>query len=143
MTNPDPFAATRPYPPSVRTYSSKEVAQLTGASLRQLQWWDEHSYVTPRRIRHYRRYTAAELGHVNLMKRLLDQQTPYAAIRRTLDHLRSRNSYAGLPCGFLMIAANSDKVAFCQASGAYWALTQAAHMSPVIVISYAPPPRTV
>src|SRR5271154_5249606 len=35
----------------MRQYTSLEVSRLTGATLRQLQWWDEQNYVPARRGR--------------------------------------------------------------------------------------------
>jgi DNA-binding transcriptional MerR regulator len=39
-----------------RTYSSSEVADVAGVSLRQLQWWDERKVVSPRHEGHRRVY---------------------------------------------------------------------------------------
>src|SRR5579863_5545360 len=40
---------TRPVlPPSEESFTSNEVARISGVSLRQLQWWDERRVVSPR-----------------------------------------------------------------------------------------------
>lgn len=54
--------ASRPPAPKPRreTFSSAEVAQASGATLRQLQWWDEQGHLQPGRDGHARVYSQAE-----------------------------------------------------------------------------------
>jgi DNA-binding transcriptional MerR regulator len=42
--------------------TTKEVAKRTGATLRQLQWWDERGYVSPKIVGHSREYTDAQVA---------------------------------------------------------------------------------
>ena len=48
-------------------FSSKDVSQLTGVSLRQLQWWDEQGVVTPVQRSHRRLYSRFEVLQVALI----------------------------------------------------------------------------
>ena len=45
---------------TVRIFSSAEIADIAGVSLRQLQWWDEQKVVSPRHEGHKRVYLAEE-----------------------------------------------------------------------------------
>jgi hypothetical protein len=42
-------------------HKTKEVSKLTGLSVRQLQYWDEHGYVVPKIERHRRLYDDRQL----------------------------------------------------------------------------------
>jgi len=54
--------------------SSLEVARVTGATLRQLQWLDEHSFICPKRGRgkhsNWRQYSEQQVGTVRDLVRL-------------------------------------------------------------------------
>lgn len=67
-----------------RTYSSSEVSTLTGATLRQLQWWDERKLVTVRHEGHRRFYTETDRTAVHLIVRLRAKQISIQAIRKVL-----------------------------------------------------------
>lgn len=45
-------------------FTTREVSEKTGATLRQLQFWDEQGYIIPRREGHSRVYTARQLRTV-------------------------------------------------------------------------------
>jgi DNA-binding transcriptional MerR regulator len=45
-------------------FTSRDVVQLTGISLRQLQWWDERGIVVPAREGHRRLYSMEDLVEV-------------------------------------------------------------------------------
>ena len=47
--------------PEEQGYNSSDVARMCGVSLRQLQWWDERSVVSPRQDGHKRVYSPAEV----------------------------------------------------------------------------------
>ena len=78
------------------TYSSREVAGLTGLSARQLQWWDERrlfqSAVSPKPTAAggftERRYTPVDLLELMVLADLRRQGMTVSRIRRLLDALR-------------------------------------------------------
>ncbi len=50
---------------SKRTYTTLEVSEKTGATLRQLQWWDETGYIKATRVKGWRRnYSLDQLKQV-------------------------------------------------------------------------------
>lgn len=71
-------------------YSSLDVANLTGVSLRQLQWWDEQSVVTPIQRGHRRLYNSTELLHVALIMRLRQKGMSLQKIRKVLHRLNGQ-----------------------------------------------------
>jgi len=80
---------TRPEPPSQdRTYSSIEVAQIAGVSLRQLQWWDERKVVSPRHEGHRRIYYASEVIEITVIAELRRKGFSLQKIRRVLRFLQ-------------------------------------------------------
>lgn len=70
------------------TYSSSEVAQIAQVSLRQLQWWDEQSVVSPRHEGHKRVYLAQEVLEISLIAELRRKGFSLQKIRRVLDYLQ-------------------------------------------------------
>ncbi len=72
---------------SSATYNSLDVAELTGVSLRQLQWWDEQGLVTPKQASHRRMYTTFEVLQVSLITELRSKGMSLQKIRPLLDHL--------------------------------------------------------
>jgi DNA-binding transcriptional MerR regulator len=81
-----------------KTYSSREVAQLTGLTARQLQWWDARRVLPPaipsRRTLAggftERRYTPVELLELLVLAELRRHGFTVQRIRRLLDTLRRR-----------------------------------------------------
>jgi DNA-binding transcriptional MerR regulator len=71
-----------------RTYSSIEVAQVAGVSLRQLQWWDERKVVSPRHEGHRRIYFAAEVIEITVIAELRRKGFSLQKIRRVLRFLQ-------------------------------------------------------
>src|ERR1700675_954352 len=71
-----------------RTYSSAEVAQVAGVSLRQLQWWDERKVVSPRHEGHRRVYFAAEVIAITVIAELRRKGLSLQKIRRVLRFLQ-------------------------------------------------------
>jgi DNA-binding transcriptional MerR regulator len=51
-------------------YNSAQVARICGVSLRQLQWWDECSVVSPRQDGHRRVYTTQEVVEISVIAEL-------------------------------------------------------------------------
>ena len=80
-----------PNPESTMTYNSLDVADLTGVSLRQLQWWDEQGLVTPMQAGHRRMYTAFEVLQISLIMGLRNKGMSLQKIRPLLDHLNPRH----------------------------------------------------
>lgn len=80
------------------TYTSREVAELTGLSARQLQWWDDKrlfaSHIAPKKTARggytERRYTPVDLLELLVLAELRRQGLSVAQLRRLLDTLRTR-----------------------------------------------------
>ena len=81
-----------------KLYSSREVAQLTGLSARQLQWWDKRKLFTPAVPAHKteaggfteRRYTPIELLELMVLADLRRKGFTVARIRKLLHVLKTR-----------------------------------------------------
>jgi DNA-binding transcriptional MerR regulator len=71
-----------------RTYSSSEVAQVAGVSLRQLQWWDERNVVSPRQEGHRRVYFPFEVIEITVIAELRRKGFALQKIRRVLRFLQ-------------------------------------------------------
>ena len=71
-----------------RTYSSAEVSQIAGVSLRQLQWWDERKVVSPRHEGHRRVYYPAEVIEITVIAELRRKGFSLQKIRRVLRFLQ-------------------------------------------------------
>ena len=72
------------------TYRSREVAEVTGVTLRQLQWWDEQGLVSPMQTGHCRLYTGFEVQQVVLIKSLRNKGMSLRKIRPWLEQLSPR-----------------------------------------------------
>jgi len=78
------------------TYSSREVAAMTGLSARQLQWWDDKrlfaSHIAPKKTARggytERRYTPVDLLELLVLADLRRQGLSLAQLRRLLETLR-------------------------------------------------------
>lgn len=69
-------------------FTSLEVAQLTGISLRQLQWWDERKIVVPSRAGHKRVYSLDDVAEVAVICELRNRGFSLQKIRRVLRFLQ-------------------------------------------------------
>src|SRR5579871_3472359 len=69
-------------------FTSVEVARICGVSLRQLQWWDERSVVSPRQDGHKRVYLAQEVLEVSVIAELRRKGFSLQKIRRVLRFLQ-------------------------------------------------------
>ncbi len=69
-------------------YTSNDVARLSGVSLRQLQWWDERSVVSPRHDGHRRVYSPEEVVEVSVIAALRRKGFSLQKIRRVLRYLQ-------------------------------------------------------
>jgi DNA-binding transcriptional MerR regulator len=66
-------------------YSTAEVSKISGASLRQLQWWDERRIFTPKRVKSRRRmYSQAEVLAVMLWVQMRQKGIMRTARRNAL-----------------------------------------------------------
>jgi len=75
-----------PEPPTPADfYTSLDVAQLTGVSLRQLQWWDEQGVVSPMQRGHKRLYQLHEVVEVSLITELRRKGVSLQRIRKVLQ----------------------------------------------------------
>jgi DNA-binding transcriptional MerR regulator len=72
----------------LQSYSSADVARLSGVSLRQLQWWDEQKVVSPRHDGHKRIYDMAEVVEVSVIAELRRKGFSLQKIRRVLRFLQ-------------------------------------------------------
>jgi DNA-binding transcriptional MerR regulator len=71
-----------------KTYSSSDVSQIAGVSLRQLQWWDERKVVSPRHEGHRRVYFPAEVVEITVIAELRRKGFSLQKIRRVLRFLQ-------------------------------------------------------
>lgn len=71
-----------------RTYSSIEVARMTRATLRQIQWWDERKLIMPRHEGHRRIYIADEVLEIAVLAELRRKGLSLQQIRRILRYMR-------------------------------------------------------
>jgi DNA-binding transcriptional MerR regulator len=80
------------------TYTSREVADLTGLTARQLQWWDDKrlfaAHIAPKRTARggytERRYTPVDLLELLVLAQLRRQGVSVAQLRRLLETLRTQ-----------------------------------------------------
>lgn len=70
------------------SYSSLDVSQIAGVSLRQLQWWDERKVVSPQHDGHRRMYFAAEVIEITVIAELRRKGFSLQKIRRVLRFLQ-------------------------------------------------------
>ncbi|HZD30844.1 MAG TPA: MerR family transcriptional regulator [Candidatus Angelobacter sp.] len=70
------------------TFTSRDVVQLTGISLRQLQWWDECGIVVPAREGHKRIYSFDDLAEIVIICELGERGFSLQKIRRVVRFLR-------------------------------------------------------
>jgi DNA-binding transcriptional MerR regulator len=73
---------------AAETYSSLDVSNMTGVSLRQLQWWDEQGVVSPVQRGHRRMYQLHEVVEVSLITELRRKGISLQKIRRVLRFLK-------------------------------------------------------
>ena len=69
-------------------FTSRDIARLTGISLRQLQWWDERGIVVPARSGHKRHYSIDDLAEVAVICELRRRGFSLQKIRRVIRFLQ-------------------------------------------------------
>lgn len=74
--------------PDQEHFTSGDVARIAGVSLRQLQWWDERSVVSPRQEGHRRVYLPQEVVEVSVIAELRRKGFSLQKIRRVLRFLQ-------------------------------------------------------
>jgi DNA-binding transcriptional MerR regulator len=74
--------------PDAPGYNSSDVARICGVSLRQLQWWDERSVVSPRQDGHKRIYMSDEVVEISVIAELRRKGFSLQKIRRVLRFLQ-------------------------------------------------------
>jgi len=74
--------------PESDQFTSTDVARICGVSLRQLQWWDERSVVSPRQDGHKRVYLPQEVLEVSVIAELRRKGFSLQKIRRVLRFLQ-------------------------------------------------------
>ena len=70
------------------TFTSRDVAQLTGISLRQLQWWDERGIVVPARDGHKRMYSLDDIAEIAVICELRERGFSLQKVRRVIRFLQ-------------------------------------------------------
>ena len=70
-----------------RRFSSREVAALTGITLRQLQWWDERRIVVPERQGRRRLYSLGNLAELAVIAELRDKGFSLQRVRKVVRAL--------------------------------------------------------
>ena len=71
-----------------KSYTSSEIAEVAGVSLRQLQWWDEQRVVSPRHEGHKRLYLPEEAVEIAVIAELRRKGFSLQKIRRVLKFLQ-------------------------------------------------------
>jgi DNA-binding transcriptional MerR regulator len=70
------------------SFSTSQVLAVTGATARQLQWWDEHSLVVPLREGRKRLYSASDLADILVILELRRRHISLQQVRRVLRFLK-------------------------------------------------------
>ena len=71
-----------------KQFTSSDISEVTGVSLRQLQWWDEQKVVSPRHEGHKRLYLAEEAIEIAVIAELRRKGFSLQKIRRVLRFLQ-------------------------------------------------------
>lgn len=69
-------------------FGTKSVVQLTGATERKLQWWDERKILYPMRVGHRRRWPPVEIALADLIVKLRPQKLSLHRLRQVLEATR-------------------------------------------------------
>ncbi len=71
-----------------KQFTSSDISEVTGVSLRQLQWWDEQKVVSPRHEGHKRLYLAEEAVEIAVIAELRRKGFSLQKIRLVLRFLQ-------------------------------------------------------
>ena len=69
-------------------FTSREVAALTGITLRQLQWWDERGIVKPQREGHRRLYSVEDLSEIAVISEMRRRGFSLQRMRKVVRFLQ-------------------------------------------------------
>lgn len=69
-------------------FTSREVVQLTDATLRQLQWWDERRIIVPARAGHRRCYSLEDLTEIAVICQLQSRGFSLQRVRKVMRFLK-------------------------------------------------------
>jgi DNA-binding transcriptional MerR regulator len=69
-------------------FTSQQVAERTGITLRQLQWWDEQGIVVPARRGHRRIYSLEDLSEIAVICELRQRGFPLQRVRNVVRFLQ-------------------------------------------------------
>ena len=72
------------------TFTSLEIAQLTGITLRQLQWWDEQDIVAASRSGHRRIYSLNDLAEIAIICELRGRGFSLQKVRSITQFLQKQ-----------------------------------------------------
>jgi DNA-binding transcriptional MerR regulator len=81
-------APKKPEPQPDVELSSSEVAHIYKVSLRQLQWWDERSVISPRHVGHRRVYDHDQAVIVGVLSELRRKGCSLQVVRKILNTVR-------------------------------------------------------
>jgi DNA-binding transcriptional MerR regulator len=89
--------------PQPQQWTSNAVSQHVGVTLRQLQWWDERSLVSPLQDHHRRVYGPRELAEIRLIAALRKKKISLQKCRQIMFRLRREGIRIEAGKGYLMI----------------------------------------
>jgi DNA-binding transcriptional MerR regulator len=69
-------------------FTSSQVVELTGITLRQLQWWDERGMVVPLRQGHRRLYSLEDLAEIAVICELRQRGLSLQRVRKVMAFLQ-------------------------------------------------------
>ena len=69
-------------------FTTREVVELTGITLRQLQWWDERHIVVPAREGHRRLYSMEDLAEISVICELRGRGFSLQRVRKVIRFLQ-------------------------------------------------------
>jgi len=69
-------------------FTSSQVVEFTGITLRQLQWWDERGMVVPRRQGHRRLYSMEDLAEIAVICELRQRGFSLQRVRKVMVFLQ-------------------------------------------------------
>ena len=70
------------------SFSSRQVAELTGITARQLQWWDERGIVVPKRQGHSRLYSLEDMAELAVILDLRGRGFSLQKVRKVMRFLQ-------------------------------------------------------
>ncbi|MBV8051870.1 MAG: MerR family transcriptional regulator [Acidobacteriaceae bacterium] len=70
------------------SFTSRDVAELTGITPRQLQWWDERGVVVPAREGHRRLYSMEDLAEIAVICQLRRKGFSLQRVRKVMRFLQ-------------------------------------------------------